>query len=195
MGFAVGPLLLASITGTAGDLPFYLGAGAFRRRGPPAGLHTPATRRGSRRAAPRMCSPSCARRLAPTLAASAARGDRGRWPRPPAGLRPARGPRRQARARCSPASSSSATARCSCRSALLPTGSRRQAPAPASRSRRPVGVGALVLALMGTTSPLAFEALLLLWGGLVGALSIRSASVCSARSIGAPTSPAPMPPS
>ena len=164
-GFAVGPLLLG-LTGTAGNLPFQIGAALFVGAAAPLAF--------TARDAPRLEARSHTNVLgflreapAPTLAALL----HGAIEVAGLGLLPVYALR----------SGLSAGQGALFASLFILGNSALQLPlgALADRIDRRLllvvlaatgGAGAIALALMGTASPLAFEVLLLVWGGIVGAL-------------------------
>ena len=165
IGFATGPLLLG-LTGTAGDLPFLLGAGLFIVAALPLAL----TAKDAPRLETRSRRPVLAyirEAPAPTLAAllHGAIEVAGLSLLPVYALRSGLGAAEGALFASLFILGNSAL--------QLPLG------ALADRMDRRVllvalaaagGAGAILLALMGARPPLVFEALLLVWGGVVGAL-------------------------
>ena len=164
-GFAVGPLLLG-LTGTAGDLPFFLGAGLFFGAALPLAFTAADAPRLETRSAKTVLT-FLREAPAPTLAALL----HGAIEVAGLGLLPVYALR----------AGLSASQGALFASLFILGNSALQLPlgALADRMDRRAllvalaaagGAGAVALALMGTSSPLAFEALLLVWGGIVGAL-------------------------
>ena len=165
LGFAAGPLLLG-LTGTAGDLPFLLGAGLFVGAAVPLAFTAADAPRLETRSATSVLA-FLREAPAPTLAALL----HGAIEVAGLGLLPVYALR----------SGLSAGQGALFASLFILGNSALQLPlgALADRMDRRAllvllaaagGAGAIALAWIGTTWPLAFEAVLLVWGGIVGAL-------------------------